>query len=400
MDKINEFFEYMRSLKQEQVIEIIVAVATLALFITFGSFIAYGILRIFYKKDSRDQIRDSKLYKNIRNFAYISGIYVASLSLEITMDQKAILLKLYKICTIWFIANIVSNSFEVSDALNEKLDLQNLKKKYRGEKEKTKKDKFMEDLSRNIIKIVAYIVATYLSLKEFGYDLGNLVTGLGIVGAVIALAAQDVVKQLIAGAAILSDKPFEIGDWIEANGDEGTVEEITWRSTKIRNSKDEVITIDNNVILSANVTNSGKIKKRVYQTNIRLPLETTEMVVERIINRIRFVLKYNKDVIRDSISVQLLKIDGDGLEIEIYLDTKITNLNAFKAFKNKVNLTILNILETQGVTLAYPGQNIYIKDFNNKLEMPEAPVLLTKADIQKSKKKSNSKTKPIKVDKE
>ena len=296
--------------------------------------------------------------------------------------------KLYRICTIWFVANIVSNSFEVSDALNDKLDLDSIKKKYRkNEKTKTKKDKFMENVTKSITKIIAYVIAAYLTLKEFGYDLGNLVTGLGIIGAVVALAAQDVVKQLIAGAAILSDKPFEIGDWIEANGDEGTVEEITWRSTKIRNSKDEVITIDNNVILSANVTNSGKIKKRVYQTNIRLPLETQEIVVERIINRIRFILKYNKDVIKDSISVQLLHIDGDGLEIEIYMDTSITKLNAFKAFKNKINLTILNILETEGITLSYPGQNIYIKDYDT-IEEEKPKTRTTKAKVKKAKENS------------
>lgn len=159
------------------------------------------------------------------------------------------------------------------------------------------------------------------------------------------------------------------------------------RSTKIRNSKDEVITIDNNVILSANVTNSGKIKKRVYQTNIRLPLETQEIVVERIINRIRFILKYNKDVIKDSISVQLLHIDGDGLEIEIYMDTSITKLNAFKAFKNKINLTILNILETEGITLSYPGQNIYIKDYDT-IEEEKPKTRTTKAKVKKAKENS------------
>lgn len=388
MEKINEFFEYMRSLNEDQVIDIIVAVVIFALFITFGSIISYEILRIFYKKENRDQIRDSKLYKNIRNFAYLSGIYAASLFFNLNVAQHDFMTKLYRICTIWFVANIVSNSFEVSDALNDKLDLDSIKKKYRkNEKTKTKKDKFMENVTKSITKIIAYVIAAYLTLKEFGYDLGNLVTGLGIIGAVVALAAQDVVKQLIAGAAILSDKPFEIGDWIEANGDEGTVEEITWRSTKIRNSKDEVITIDNNVILSANVTNSGKIKKRVYQTNIRLPLETQEIVVERIINRIRFILKYNKDVIKDSISVQLLHIDGDGLEIEIYMDTSITKLNAFKAFKNKINLTILNILETEGITLSYPGQNIYIKDYDT-IEEEKPKTRTTKAKVKKAKENS------------
>lgn len=361
MGKINEFIDYIKNLQREQVIEMLIAIVVVILFFVMGSFIAYGILRIFYKKDNREQIRDSKLYKNLRDFIYITGLYVGSRILSLTIEHDQFIAKLYRIAVIWTVANVVCGVFEVQEALNEKFELQ---KKYF---KRNRKDRFMTVIAKDITRIVVYIAASYLTLKEFNYDLGGLATGLGIVGAVVALAAQDVVKQLIAGVAIVSDKPFEMGDWIEANGVEGTVEEISWRSTKIRNLEDLVITIDNNVLLASNVVNWGKIQKRVYKSNIRLPLETPERDVEKVINRIRFILKYNNEVVRDSISVELLTIQNDALEIEVYLDSTVTDLNDFKAFCNKINLTILNILETQGINLSYPGQNIYIKDYEGKI---------------------------------
>ena len=361
MGKINEFIDYIKNLQREQVIEMLIAIVVVILFFVMGSFIAYGILRIFYKKDNREQIRDSKLYKNLRDFIYITGLYVGSRILSLTIEHDQFIAKLYRIAIIWTVANVVCGVFEVQEALNEKFELQ---KKYF---KRNRKDRFMTVIAKDITRIVVYIAASYLTLKEFNYDLGGLATGLGIVGAVVALAAQDVVKQLIAGVAIVSDKPFEMGDWIEANGVEGTVEEISWRSTKIRNLEDLVITIDNNVLLASNVVNWGKIQKRVYKSNIRLPLETPERDVEKVINRIRFILKYNNEVVRDSISVELLTIQNDALEIEVYLDSTVTDLNDFKAFCNKINLTILNILETQVINLSYPGQNIYIKDYEGKI---------------------------------
>ena len=85
-------------------------------------------------------------------------------------------------------------------------------------------------------------------LTEFNFDVSGLVAGLGIGGAVIALAAQDFVKGLIAGMSILSDKPFLVGDWIEIGSEQGTVIDITFRSTKIRTNFNTIVTLPNSMI--------------------------------------------------------------------------------------------------------------------------------------------------------
>lgn len=83
---------------------------------------------------------------------------------------------------------------------------------------------------------------------------------------------------------------------------------------------------------SSSIINWGKIKKRIYKANLKLALETEETTVEKVINRIRFILKYNKDIIKDSISVQFNKIDNDSINILIYVETTITKYIEYQYF--------------------------------------------------------------------
>lgn len=377
MDKINNIIELMQNIETAQIIDVIIAIAIIILFIIISPAITYVVLRIFFKRVRKEDIKESSLYKNFRIFLNFLGIYIALRVLELSAEQDAFINKCFRIVIIWSVVNVIVGILELRALLLERKD-----------SSINKKDKFATKVVATLIRITLYVVAAYLSFKEFNYDLGGIAAGLGIGGAIVALAAQNVVKQILAGLAIISDKPFEIGDWIEVGDIAGTVESITWRSTKLRTTKDTIVTIDNNELIISNIINWGKIEKRVFTTNLKLPLETEEKIVEKLMNRITFILKYNEDIIKDTIRVNLNEIQEDALNISIYLETTIVNYGQYLKFCNKLNLTLLNILESQEVKLAYPGQNIYIKE--SKVQQ-----------IEESKKNKNTdekkKTSPIKV---
>ena len=370
MDKIKEILGYIQSIETAQIIDFIIAISVLILFFLFSSSMSYLILRIFFKKDNKEEIKDAPLYKTIRTFLNLLGIYIAIKIVIVTEEQNKFIDTLFRIIIIWTIANIISGAIKLRSVILTKIE---------SNKSKSKKDKFTADLVTNLIKFILYSASAYISLKELGYDLGGFAAGLGIGGAIIALAAQNLVKQILAGLAIISDKPFEIGDYINVDEISGTVESITWRSTKIRTIDDTIVTIDNSELILSKIINWGKIEKRVFKGNIRLALETEEAVIEKIVNRIKFILKYNDDIIKDSINVQLKEIETDCLNINIFLQTTITNYKEYLEFCNKINLTLLNILETQGVSLAYPGQNIYLKELKeHKPKTKAKPVKISK----------------------
>ncbi len=377
MDKINEIIELMKNVETSQIIDVIVAIAILILFMIMSSGISYFVIRIFFKKVRKEDIKESLLYKTVRIFLNFLGIYIALRILKLTEEQYTFINKCFRIVVIWSVVSSISGILELRILALE-----------RKENSFNKKDKFASKVVATIIKITLYVIAAYLSFKEFNYDLGGIAAGLGIGGAIVALAAQNVVKQILAGLAIISDKPFEIGDWIEVGDVAGTVEAITWRSTKIRTTKDTIVTMDNNELIISNIINWGKIEKRVFKTELKLPLETEEKIVEKVMNRIKFILRYNEDIIKDTIRVNLSEIQENALNISIYLETSIVNYGEYLKFCNHLNLTILNILESQGVSLAYPGQNIYIKEDKRQTEESKS----TNKNVEEKKKIS-----PIKV---
>lgn len=355
MNYINNIINYIEGLDITNIIDFAVAIAVVIIFLLLSPILVYFILKIFFRKDKKREIKESSLYKGLRVFVSILGVYIATKILVLTPKQDKFCDKCFRVVLICTISNTIAGVIE----LNEK---NILRTRIKNKDDVTAKDKFTVRMTSKIIRILLYITAFYLSLKEFNFDLGGLAAGLGIGGAIVALAAQNIVKQAISGLALISDKPFTIGDWVEIGDVSGSVIAITWRSTKLKTVEDTIVTIDNGVVVNSNIINWESITKRVYRSNLKLPLETDERTIEKIINRIRFILRYNNRVIGDSIVVGLREIGKEELNISIYLEYKITDYTESLKFTDNLNLTILNILETQGIKLSYPGRNIYIKE--------------------------------------
>lgn len=355
METFQKLIEWIRTIQKEQIINFIIAIVIILVLFFFSSFMSYILVKIFYRKQEKEDIKQSNLYKAIKLFFKLLGVYVASKVIELNEVQNIFCDKCFKVVVMWTVARIISGIFETRTII-----LENLNKTA-----KIKKNLFMSSLTDIIIKTILYIIAGYLSLKEFELDIGGLAAGLGLTGAIVALAAQDIVKQIFSGVAIFVDRPFEIGDWIQIDEIEGSVEDISMKSTRVRTIEDTMVTIPNSKITEENIINWGKIGKRVYRTNLKLALETKERTVEKVLNRIKFILKYNEQIIKPSMIIECNKIVDDGINIYMYIETTVIDYREYQRFCNKLNLTLLNILETLGVKLAYPGQNIYVKEMND-----------------------------------
>ena len=361
MDKINELVTWIQSIEITQILDIIIAIVVAIFSVIISPLLSLLIAKIFNWKKKKVELKDSVIYTTFKSFFYVSGIYLATQILNFNTEIQDFINKVYRVIILWIIAKAIVDLFSKGKIFKSKL--------------KDKANDPVVNIVNKIIKIIIYIFAGYLSLKEFGYDLGVVLTGLGLSTAIIALAAQDAVRDLFSGLAIFWDKPFAIGDWVEIGTGtttiSGSVQEISFRSTKIKAVDDTIITIQNSSISTQNIINWSVIQKRIYKTNLKLPLETEEVTVEKVMNRIKFILRYNKDVINESVSVYFNTIQTDGININIYLETHIVDYAEYQKFCNKLNLTILNILETQGVKLAYPGQNVYIKGIEETPERKE-----------------------------
>ena len=283
MNKIEEFIDIIKNIEISQITNLVIAIFIIIIFILLSPLISYGIVKIFLRRQNKEEIKDSNIYKTIKLFLSLSGVYVPSKIIELQQFQNEFIDKCFVVIIIWTLARIIVGIFEVRELFIHKS----------SKKEEIRKNAFFTSVTSNILKIILYIIAVYLTLKEFGYDIGGLATGLGLTGAVVALAAQDFIKQIISGLSIFTDKPFEVGDWIDIEEISGTVEDITIKSTKVKTIEDTVVTVPNDLITSTKVINWGKIKKRVFRANLKFSLETEESTIEKVMNRIKFILRYN-----------------------------------------------------------------------------------------------------------
>ena len=212
-----------------------------------------------------------------------------------------------------------------------------------------------------VAKALIYIIAGFILITELGYNLGGLATGLGISSVVIALAAQDIAKSFLAGISIISDRPFEIGDYITVGDLSGTVEDITFRTTRIRNADDQVIVLPNSVLTDNNIINSSKRDCRRFRIVLTLELDTPLEKVTQLTENIKLALTTHPQVINETVKVFFETISADGIDLSIDLKTSALEYVDYLKFKEEINYTLLDMVNQAKIGLAYPSQSIYLK---------------------------------------
>lgn len=352
MKFINEIIEMFKNLSLENIIDIGIGLAIIVIFKILSSSFAYILVKMFkFKVKDKKKIKENGFYKPLKTFFALLGVYIGAMVLKLPADIFSVITKIFRICIIILtakgFANLFDSSSETFTKIREKLHMNGT-------------DTTVNFFSK-IAKGLIYIVAAFIVIAEFGYDLSGLVTGLGISSVVIALAAQDVAKSILAGLSIISDRPFDIGDYIEVGTYAGTVEDITFRTTRIRDVNNQIVVLPNSFLTTTSIINATKREKRRYNLVLTLELNTPLEKVADLNENIKLALNTNSHVLKENIRVYFDTISADGIDISINFYTDITDLEEFLKFKEEVNYTLLDIVEQSKIELAYPSQSIYLK---------------------------------------
>lgn len=340
MKKVLDCIEYI---KAKEIVEILIAVGVLVGFIILSSIFAKIIMKCFKIKSDKFT-KKTKLYKISKFIWIISGTYISLLILQLPSDFMSIVTKIFKLALIYGVTRFCANLVRPNTKLFTKIK----------ESEKNTTNEHTMNFAVKFIRGIIYVIGAFIFISELGYDLSGLITGLGIGSVVLALAAQDLAKNLFGGLAILSDKTFVIGDTVEVKGVYGTVEDITFRTTRIRKLDNTVITMPNSVLADSDIINWNKIQKRRYDCDLKVSLQMSQKQINDIIKKLAFELQKNKDIIKNSIRVYFSDIEKDGYNIKIYLYTNIIDYDEYIEFVNNVNSQILALLEHENVKLIYP----------------------------------------------
>ena len=329
----------IKNLNEQSAIDLVIAIIVFVILNIFSPLFSYIIIKMFNLKKTKKQIKENTFYLPLKTFFKITGIYVAILFLRPTFNFSNefmdMVTKIYKIIVIISMAIGIANSITKKSIFIKKVN------------ERSNKD--LDDNSIKIlirvIKALIYIVAIFLIFAELGYDLSGLITGLGLGSIVVSLAAQDTIKNLLGGILIFIDKPFQVGDYIIFGTYEGTVEDMTFRSTRIRTLDNSIVQIPNSLVSSESLENISSISRRRYKLDLQLVLDTKMETLNILKNKIYEVLMKNENVFKDTIHIYFNEIDNNGYNLLILCYLNVSEYYEFLELKEIINedtMTVIN----------------------------------------------------------
>lgn len=222
------------------------------------------------------------------------------------------------------------------------------------------------------LKTVFLILGAATILEFWGIKIGPLIAGLGLFGVAVALGAQDLFKNLIAGLFILGEKRFHVGDWILINGVvEGTVEAIGFRTTTVRRFDKAPVYVPNSKLADHAVINFSRMTFRRIKWVIGLEYKTTEAQLRAVREGIETYLRETEDFAQPEDTSTFIRIDrfsDSSIDLLLYCFTKTTNWLEWLAVKEELLLKIKTIVESNGTSFAFPSQTLYMESLGEDVE--------------------------------
>ena len=229
---------------------------------------------------------------------------------------------------------------------------------------------------RDLIKIAVGIVAALLILKiVFNQNISNLLTGLSIVGAAVALAAKESIENLIASFIIFFDKPFFTGDTLKVNNVTGTVEHIGLRSTRIRTPERTLVTVPNKQMVDSVVDNMSMRNLRRAEIKIALSEKITPAQIQNFIAEVEKIIKTKSNSIEKH-SVHFTEISKDGVLVLLEYFTPAFARAEFDKVKQEINFAIIELLQKHKMEMSTAASNINIVQVDGQIQIPKQDNIL------------------------
>jgi len=215
-------------------------------------------------------------------------------------------------------------------------------------------------LLQKSLKFFIAIVGSILVIQELGYPIASLLGGLGIGGLAVALAAQDTISNIFGSVIVFTDKPFKVGDWVKIGDVEGFVETIGFRSTRIRTWPRTLVFIPNKTITNSNIENFSAMPIRRVTFTLRIAYGASPDRMEALVNGIRQILSTHPGVDQGFHLVNFTEFGDDGLGVLVYYFTRSTVWKEHLQVRQEVNLAIMRLVETLGLTLGVPERRVHM----------------------------------------
>ena len=233
-------------------------------------------------------------------------------------------------------------------------------------------------LLRKALRTFVVIIGALFILDNLEFDVTAFIAGLSIGGLAFALAAQDTIKNFFGSLMIFIDKPFQIGDWITSGEIDGTVEEVGFRSTRIRTFRNSVTYVPNGKLADWVVDNHGLRQYRRFYTKLALTYDTPPHLIELFVEGLRKIVQDHPETRKDYFEVHLNDLGAHSLDIMFYIFFAVPTWSQELKARHEILLQVMQLAESLEIRFAFPTQTLHMETFPGKPSLtPEYTKSLT-----------------------
>jgi small-conductance mechanosensitive channel len=226
----------------------------------------------------------------------------------------------------------------------------------------------------NIFKVLVWGIGLLFLLDNLGYKVTTIITGLGIGGIAIALAAQNILTDLFSYFVIFFDRPFEIGDFIVAGDKSGTVEQIGIKTSRIRTLSGEELVMPNAELVKTPIHNFKRQNRRRVVLNVKVAYNTDSADLREIPALLKEIVSSNKDAVFDR--AHLASFGDYFIGYEVVFNIMSADYTLFMDLQQTIYLQILEAFKERGIELAISNKSVMIekkpRDLDDKLPAADA----------------------------
>jgi MscS family membrane protein len=218
-----------------------------------------------------------------------------------------------------------------------------------------------------LFRVLLIVIVALMVIQKIGVPMGSLIAVGGLGTVTLGFAAKDTISNFFGGLMIFTDKPFEIGDWIQSPDREinGHVEYIGWRLTRVRSLDKRPVYVPNGIFSTILIENLTRMHNwRIYKSvGVRYGDATK---VSAIVEDIEKMLRDHPGIdTRRLLMVNLYEFASSSLNILVYAYAKTVDWEAFNSLQHDILLKIIDIITSHGAECAFPSRTMYFADESN-----------------------------------
>jgi MscS family membrane protein len=231
-----------------------------------------------------------------------------------------------------------------------------------ADKTESKLDNMLVPVVRKSLRITIVILALVQVIQILSEKpITSVIAGLGIGGLAVALAAQDTIKNFFGSIVLFVDKPFELGERVLIDGHDGPVEDVGFRSTKVRTLEGHLVTIPNAELANKTIQNIGKRPYIRRILDITITYDTPPEKVDRALEILKEVLD-NHEGMKEEYPprVYFNDFNAASLNLRVIYWYHPPNYWDYMAFTERFNKEVLRRFNDEGIDFAFPTQTVYL----------------------------------------